>query len=149
MGDPGEWTRGGFTITTAPERIDREAVRRFLADAYWAAGRTGSVIDRSLDHSLTFGLFAGERQIGMARVVTDYATFAWLCDVYIETAHRGAGLAEWLVSVVVGHPDLQGLRRWILGTRDAHDLYARFGFQELPEPGRFMIRYGDEGQSPG
>jgi GNAT superfamily N-acetyltransferase len=135
-----DWQNGEYMITTDPGRIDRGAIRRFLADAYWAADRQPEVIERSLDNSLTFGLFHGGRQIGMARVVSDYATFAWLCDVFIEPAHRGSGLGKWLVSVVVGHPELQGLRRWLLGTRDAHDLYARFGFTELPDPKRFMMR---------
>lgn len=134
----GPWHRDGYTISTDPASIDREAVHRFLAEAYWASGRPTEVIDRSLDGSLTFGLFHDGRQVGMARVVTDRATFAWLCDVFIEPEHRGAGLGQWLVSVVLAHPALQGLR-WLLGTSYSHSLYARFGFTEL-EPGRFMIR---------
>jgi GNAT superfamily N-acetyltransferase len=135
-----EWTHGAYVISTDPERIDRAAVHRFLADAYWASDRPAEVIDRSLEHSLTFGLYTGGRQVGMARVISDQATFAWLCDVYIEPEHRGDGLGQWLVSVVMGHPDLQGLQRWMLGTSRSHSLYARFGFTELPDPGRFMIR---------
>ena len=135
-----EWQNGDYMITTDLSRIDRDAVGRFLAETYWAADRKPEVIDRSLDNSMTFGLFHDGRQVGMARVVSDYATFAWLCDVFIEPAHRGSGLGRWLVSVVVEHPELQGLRRWLLGTRDLHSLYAQFGFTELPEPKRFMIR---------
>ena len=135
-----EWREGDYTITTDPAQIDRAAVKRFLAASYWAPDRPAAVIERSLDHSLTFGLFHGGRQVGMARVVTDYATFAWLCDVFIDPDHRGAGNGRWLMSVVTGHPDLQGLRRWILGTRDAHGLYARYVFKELPDPRRFMVR---------
>ena len=135
-----DWTRGDYTITTDPDLVDRVAVRRFLADAYWADDRPGEVIDRSLEHSLTFALRHDDRQVGMARVVTDYATFAWLCDVYIEPEHRGDGLGQWLVSVVLAHPELQGLNRWMLGTSYSHSLYERLGFTELPEPGKFMIR---------
>jgi GNAT superfamily N-acetyltransferase len=137
-----DWIHGEYAISDDPERVDRDAVRRFLADSYWASERSGDVIDRSLDHSLTFSLFHGGQQVGMARAITDQATVAWLCDVYIEPAHRGGGLGEWLVSVVVDHPELQGLRRWLLATSYSHSLYARAGFTELPEPGRFMIRHG-------
>ena len=137
-----DWTDGDYTITTDPALVDRAAVRRFLADSYWAAQRPGEVIDRSLDHSLAFALLHGGRQVGLARVVTDYATFAWLCDVYIEPEHRGDGLGQWLVSVVLEHPELQGLQRWMLGTTHSHSLYARFGFTPLPDPGRMMIKRG-------
>ncbi len=135
-----DWTRDGYTITTDPHRIDHEAVYRFLADSYWAAERPTEVIDRSLDASLTFSLLHDDRQVGMARVVSDQATFAWLCDVYIDADHRGKGLGQWLVSVVIEHPDLRDIQRWMLGTTHSHSLYARFGFTPLPEPGRFMIR---------
>jgi GNAT superfamily N-acetyltransferase len=138
-----DWTRGEYTITTDSERVDRTAVRRFLADSYWAADRPGDVIDRSLENSLTFSLFHADRQVGMARVVSDFATFAWLCDVYIEPDHRGDGLGQWLVSVVMGDQRLQGLRRWLLGTNSSHSLYARFGFIALPEPDRIMIKQAD------
>ena len=135
-----EWRNGEYMITTDPARIDRQAVQQFLADSYWAADRQPEIIHRSLDNSLAFGLFHGGRQVGMARVVSDYATFAWLCDVYIEPAHRGSGLGKWLMSVVMDHPELKGLRRWLLATRDAHALYEQFGFTELPDPKRLMIR---------
>ena len=138
-----EWQDGEYTITTDPDRIDRAAVRRFLAASYWAPDRSADVIERSLANSVTFGLLHGGDQVGMARVVTDYATFAWLCDVFIEPAHRGSGRGKWLMAVVMGHPSLRGLRRWLLATRDAHGLYAQFGFTELPEPQRFMVRQGD------
>jgi GNAT superfamily N-acetyltransferase len=134
-----EAVRGPYTITTDPERIDRDAVHRFLADSYWASDRPADVIKRSFENSLAFALLHDDAQVGMARVVTDYATFAWLCDVYIEPAHRGDGLGQWLVSVVSAHPDLQGLRTWMLGTSYSHTLYARFGFKDVP-PDRFMIR---------
>lgn len=135
-----DWTHGAYTITTDVDRIDRAAVRRFLAASYWAPDRPADVIDRSLDHSLTFGLFHDGRQVGMARVVTDYATFAWVCDVFIEPAHRDLGLGRWLMSVVTGDASLRGLRTWLLSSRDAQGLYGEFGFKPLPDPTPFMIR---------
>jgi GNAT superfamily N-acetyltransferase len=134
------WRRGAYAISTDVARIDHEAVHRFLADSYWAADRPPEVIDRSLERSLTFGLFHDGVQVGMARVVSDFATFAWLCDVYIEPEHRGAGLGRWLIEVVSDHPDLRGVGRWLLATSYSHSLYAALGFTELPHPGRYMIR---------
>ena len=142
-----EWTRRGYTVTTDPARIDRAAVRRFLADAYWASDRPAEVIDRSLDHSLTFVLLHEGVQVGMARVVTDRATFAWLCDVYIEADHRGDGLGQWLMEVVLGHPELAGLKRWLLATSYSHSLYARVGFTPLPDASQFMIKVADPSAS--
>ena len=133
-----EAVRGAYTITTDPDRLDHETVRRFLADAYWASDRPAEVIERSLENSLVFALLHEGTQVGMARVVSDYATFAWLCDVYIDPGHRG-GLGQWLMEVVSAHPDLQGLRTWMLGTSYSHSLYARFGFRDVP-PDRFMYR---------
>lgn len=134
--------RGEFTISTAPPLQDLEAICGFLAQAYWANTRSRETIARSLQHSLVFGLFHGAKQIGLARVVTDYATFAWLCDVFIEEAYRGQGLGKWLMETVVSHPELQGLRRWILATRDAHGLYEKYGFVELKNPKRWMEKIG-------
>ena len=98
------------------------------------------MIDRSLERSLTFSLFHGDAQVGMARVVSDFATFAWLCDVYVDPAHRGDGLGAWLIEVVSSHPDLREVSRWLLATSYSQSLYARFGFTELPHPDRYMIR---------
>jgi GNAT superfamily N-acetyltransferase len=120
--------------------MDREAVSRFLAASYWAPDRPPDDIDRSLAHSVAFALLCDGRQVGMARVVTDYATFAWLCDVFIEPAHRGRGLGTWLISVVLEHPELAGVRTWLLASRDSRELYARFGFTGHPHPERIMIR---------
>ena len=130
-----------FTISTEKARLQLETIVAFLSRAYWAQGRTRAVIERSIEHSHCFGLYAGERQIGFARVVTDCATFAYLCDVFIDESYRGQGLGKWLMSVVMDHPDLQGLRRWILATRDAHGLYRQFGWAELKDPGRWMEVY--------
>lgn len=135
-----EQRRDGYTISTDPARLDLDAVAEALGDSYWAAGRPREVIARSLDGSLCFGLYQGEAQIGMARVVTDRATFAWLCDVYVLEAHRGRGLGKWLIGAVVAHPDLAGLRRFLLATRDAHGLYRQHGFETLGAPERWMER---------
>jgi GNAT superfamily N-acetyltransferase len=130
-----------YEISTSRERLDVARVHRFLStEAYWSPGVAREVVERSIENSLPFGVYvcgSGE-QIGFARVVTDYATFAWLADVYIESEHRGHGLGKRLVAEVLEHPDLQGLRRWMLGTADAHELYRRFGFDGLRDVRRFM-----------
>ena len=114
-------------------------IHDFLANrSYWATGRPLEVVRRALANSLCFGLCERQRQVGLARVVTDRATFAWLCDVFVLEAYRGRGLSKWLIECVMSYPVLQGLRRILLGTRDAHGLYERFGFQPLADPARFM-----------
>jgi len=133
-----ELHRDQFTISTDPARLDVDAIADMLSRAYWAKGRTREVIARYLQHSLTFGLYDGSRQIGLARVVTDYTTFAWLCDVFIHEEYRSQGLGKWLMQTVHSHPDLQGLRRWLLATRDAHGLYEQYGWKLLSNPGRWM-----------
>jgi len=135
-----EWRRDGYLISTDPSMLDIEAVHGFLQRSYWAADRPLETVRRSVEHSLNFGLYqAGDpRQVGFARVVTDFATFAWLCDVFIDEAHRGHGLGVWLMETVAGHPRLQGLRLWLLGTRDAHSLYEKAGFKPLGAPERWM-----------
>ena len=132
------WHDHGFEVSTDPARIDAGAVHRFLSTSYWAAGIPLEVVERSLRHSLCFGLHQGAVQIDLARVVTDRATFAYLCDVYVLEAWRGRGLGRWLVRCVWSHPDLQGLRRRSLVTRDAHPLYAPSGFTALAHPDRHM-----------
>jgi GNAT superfamily N-acetyltransferase len=138
---PYELHRGEFTISTEKARLQLDAIVAFLSQAYWSQGRTREVIERSIEHSLCFGLYAGDRQVGFARVVTDHATFAYLCDVFIDETYRGHGLGKWLMAAVMNHPDLQGLRRWTLATRDAHGLYKQFGWTELKNPGRWMELY--------
>lgn len=133
-----EVQRDSFTISTDPARLDIDAIADMLTRAYWAKGRTRDVITRYIQHSLTFGMYDGDRQIGLARVVTDYTTFAWLCDVFIHEDYRGHGLGKWLMETIHAHPDLQGLRRWILATRDAHGLYKEFGWTPLANPERWM-----------
>jgi GNAT superfamily N-acetyltransferase len=129
-----------YEISTSRDRLDVERVHRFLStEAYWSPGVAREVVERSIANSLPFGVYTADgEQVGFARVVTDYATFAWLADVYIEEAHRGHGLGKRLVTEVLEHPDLQGLRRWMLGTADAHELYRRFGFDGLRDVRRFM-----------
>jgi len=134
-----EWSRGALSISTEPSRIDRTLVHEFLRGrSYWAAGIPREVVDRSIDGALCFGVYEGGAQVGFARVITDRATFAYLADVFVLEPHRGRGIATWLMEVIVGHPDLQGLRRWILMTRDAHGLYERFGFRPMADPSRCM-----------
>jgi GNAT superfamily N-acetyltransferase len=130
---------GAFLISTDPALLDVPLIHDFMANrSYWAFGRPLEVVRRSLANSLCFGLYEGERQVGFARVVTDRATFAWLCDVFVLEEYRGRGLSKWLIGCLVNHPDLQGLRRVLLGTRDAHGLYERYGFKSLADPSRFM-----------
>ena len=135
---PNEWSRDGFTISTDFSRLDRPAMREFLAASYWSPGIPQDVLDRALEGSLCFGLYEGERQIGFARAITDRATFAYVADVYVLEGYRGRGLALWLMQIVMEHPELQGLRRWMLLTRDAHALYRKVGFADAARPERIM-----------
>ena len=128
-------------ISTDRERLDIGVIHGFLsASSYWAKGRPVEVVRRSIDNSLPFGLYQGGQQIGFARVVTDYATFAWLADVFVLDEFRGKGVGKWLIEVIISHPQLQGFRRWVLATKDAHDLYRPFGFIDLKHPERWMER---------
>ncbi len=136
-----EWRRRAYLLTTDKARLDLEMVHSFLKTSYWAAGISADVVNRSVKNSLAFGLFEGDEQVGFARVVTDYATFAYLADVFVLEPHRGQGLGKWMMEVVFSHPELQGLRRWILATRDAHELYRKYGFTELEEPSIFMEKF--------
>jgi len=135
---PFEKSRGQYRLSTDRERIDVAAAHAFLTRSYWAAGISVELVERSIANSLCFALFDGERQVGFARVVSDRATFAYLCDVYVLEEYRGRGLGRWLVEEVRAHPDLQGLRRIVLVTKDAHSLYASLGFQTLANPAGFM-----------
>lgn len=136
-----EWQRGEYTISTDNNRLDIGIIHDFIAkQSYWAQGRPIETVQRALDNSLNFGLYKNDQQIGFARVVTDYATFAWIADVFVLPEHRGQGLSKWLMEVILSHPELQGFRRWVLATKDAHSLYARFGFIALHRPERWMER---------
>jgi GNAT superfamily N-acetyltransferase len=135
-----QWTRGGYVISTDPARLDLDVIHGFLSfRSYWAAGRSRDRVARSIAGSLPFGLHDPNGQVGFARVVTDHVVIAYLADVFVLDAHRGKGLGKWLVATVVSAPELGSIRRWILGTRDAHGLYRRFGFEE-PHPGVLMER---------
>jgi GNAT superfamily N-acetyltransferase len=133
-------TGGAYEISTDIERLDRALIHRFLHDdSYWARGIPREVMDRAIDNSLCFGLYDdGGRQVGFARAVTDRAAIAYLADVFVLEEHRGSGLGKRLIEAVMAHPDLQGLRRFFLGTADAHALYERYGFRPPAEPGRMM-----------
>jgi GNAT superfamily N-acetyltransferase len=128
-----------FTISTDPSKLDITLIHRFLSqESYWAKNVPREVVERSIEHSLPFGVFDGERQIGFARVITDYAVYAYVADVFVVPEYRGRGAAKELMQAIRSHPELQGLRRWHLVTRDAGGLYRQFGFRELSTPERHM-----------
>jgi GNAT superfamily N-acetyltransferase len=127
-----------YEISTERDRLDLDLIHDFLRTSYWAPGIPRSVVEKSIEHSLCFGAFSDGRQVGFARVVTDYATFAYVADVFVVPEHRGRGVSKLMLRAILDHPELQGLRRFLLGTLDAHGLYAQFGFEPLPDPERFM-----------
>jgi GNAT superfamily N-acetyltransferase len=126
--------RGDYEISSDPARLDVDAIHAFLTTSYWCPGIPKDVIARAITGSLCFGLYHSDAQVGFARVVTDEATYAYLCDVYVLEEHRGHGLGKWMMQAVMAHPSLQGLRRFTLVTRDAHKLYEGFGFKPLAKP---------------
>jgi GNAT superfamily N-acetyltransferase len=132
------FTETALTISTDPSRLDLDVIHGFLATSYWAAGIPRQTVERAVRHSLCFGAFAGDRQVGFARVISDYATYAYICDVFVVPTHRGRGVGKQLMAAIMAHPDLQGLRRWTLFTRDAHGLYRQYGFGEPRHPKRLM-----------
>ena len=140
MHSDGAWTstRGAYSISTDPGLLDRPLIHAFLSRSYWAGGIPRETVDRSIENALCFGVYEGASQVGFARVITDRATFAYLADVFVLESHRGRGLAVWLMEAIRSHPDLQGLRRWILMTRDAHGLYEKSGFRTIEDPRRCM-----------
>ena len=127
-----------FTISTDPSRLDVDAIADMLTRAYWALGRPRERTERAIANSLVFGVYDGDKQIGIARIVSDYAIFAYLCDVFIHEDYRARGLGKWLMETVRSHPDLQDLRRWVLATHDAHELYKQYGFTPLENPNNWM-----------
>ena len=133
--------REGFAITTETSFFNVEFIHSFLSKSYWAEDIPIEVVQKSIDNSLCFGVFHSGRQIGFARAITDKTTFAYLADVFIDEAYRGQGLSKWLMEEIMAHEDLQGLRRFMLATRDANGLYAQFGFSELTFPERWMQIY--------
>jgi GNAT superfamily N-acetyltransferase len=137
----------GYEISTDRARLDIDLIHRFLSEeSYWAKGRERAITERAIENSIPFGVYLDGRQVGFARAVTDRATFAWLADVFVLPEHRGHGLGKRLVEAVLGHPELAGMKRWLLGTLDAHDLYRRYGFEDVGDPGgRFMARESNTG----
>jgi GNAT superfamily N-acetyltransferase len=135
-----EYTRDGFQISTDPARLNVDVIHNFLAnEAYWSPGVSREKVARQMKHSLCFGVYAGDQQAGFARVISDFTTFAYLADVFILRPFRGQGLSKWLVQTILAHPELQGLRRFTLNTRDAHGLYRQFGFNNDPHPENYLL----------
>lgn len=133
--------RGRFALIADAARMDVDAVHRYLAEeSYWAKGIPREIVARAIEHSLCFGVFEDAQQVAFARVITDRATYAYLCDVYVLDGYRGAGLATWMLETIDAHPDVQGLRRWGLVTRDAHPLYLKHGWVRPPNPDGYLER---------
>ena len=135
-----EFHRDQFTISTDPSRLDMNAVYDFLSRSYWAKTRPRERTDAAFANSLVFGLYDGDRQIGMGRVITDFSIVAYLGDVFIHEDYRAQGLGKWLVQSILEHPDLKHVRRWLLATDDAHGLYQQFGFEKLSDVEKWMQR---------
>jgi GNAT superfamily N-acetyltransferase len=133
-----DWQQGEYTITTDKSRIDINAVHHFLTNAYLAAGIPKETVERSISGALCFSILHGDKQVGFARIITDEATFAYLADVFVLEEFRGKGLSKWLMQTIINYPTLQGLRRFMLATRDAHSLYAQYGFTPLNNVDRWM-----------
>jgi len=133
-----------YTLSDDPARVDLDLVHGYLAQTYWSPGIPRETVARAISNSLCFGAYLGANQVGFARLVTDRATFAYLADVFVLESHRGKGLSRALMELVMSHPEVQGLRRWLLATRDAHGLYRKFGFVDLANPGVFLTRHDPE-----
>ncbi len=134
-----EWQHEEFVISTDPGRLQLDVIHKYLSeDSYWAQGRARETTERAIENSLSFGVYSGEKQVGFARIITDKATFAWIADVFILPEHQKKGLSKRLMEAILSHPELQNLRRWVLATKDAHGLYAQYGFTPLKFPERWM-----------
>ncbi len=138
---PYERRDGGFLLSTDRSLLDLQVIHSFLTGSYWARGISAELVQKSISHSLCFGMYDHGAQVGFSRVISDYATYAYLADVFVLPSHRGRGLSKWMMECMMAHPALQGLRRWTLLTRDAHGLYARFGFVPLKNSERYMERH--------
>lgn len=138
-----EYQRGDYTVSTDQSRLNLPLIHQFLStQTEWGRNRTLEVVTRAAENSLNFGVFQGAEQVGYARVVTDYATFAWICDVFILNDHRAKGLGKWLVACITNHPQLKLLRRLLLSTRNAHGLYRTYGgFSTLSHTERWMEKF--------
>jgi GNAT superfamily N-acetyltransferase len=135
-----EFFKDSYCISTDPSRLDVETIHSFLSKSYWAEGIPVEVIEKSIEHSICYGVYQGEEQVGFARVITDYSTFGYIADVFVLERHRGKGLSKWLMECILIHPELQRLRRWMLVTRDAQGLYRQYGFKEVDEGSGVMER---------
>jgi len=134
-----ETIKGDFIISTDKTKLDVVLIHRYLCtESYWAKNIPMQIVEKSIEGSLCFGIYHNTKQVGFARVITDQATFGYLADVFVIEEYRGRGLSKWLMEVIMNHPGLQGLRRWLLATKDAHGLYAQFGFTPLDKPERIM-----------
>lgn len=132
-------TKGDYVITTDKAKLNIEFIHHFLStEAYWSKNIPLATVQRAIAHSLNFGVFHHDSQVGYARIISDFATVCYLGDVFIIPEHRGKGLSKWMMEQVMAHPDLRGLRRWILLTRDAHELYRQFGWESIAHPDRWM-----------
>jgi GNAT superfamily N-acetyltransferase len=141
---PFEARRSEFLLSTDPARLDLDAIHGFLTASYWAKGIPRETVARSIENSLCFGVYANGQQVAFARIVSDFATYAYLGDVFVLETYRGCGLGKWMMECIRRHPRLQGLRRWTLLTRDAHGLYQQFGFTPLAKPDRYMELHDPE-----
>jgi GNAT superfamily N-acetyltransferase len=135
-----DFYRDNYSISTRKDKLDIPFIHQFLTRSYWAENIPLETVQKSVDGSMCFGVYEGNRQVGFARVITDHATFGYLADVFIDESHRGLGLSKWLIEIILDHPQLQGFRTWQLATKDAHGLYARFGFKMPDNPERIMRR---------
>jgi GNAT superfamily N-acetyltransferase len=144
-----EVKKDGYVISDEKSLLNMNFIHNFLAnESYWAKNIPLEIVEKSVKNSLCFGIYNKGEQIGFARLITDKATFAYLADVFIIPAYRGKGLSKWLIQTIHAHPQLQTLRRWMLATRDAHELYKKFGWTNLPEPERYMHKVNANGYQP-
>ena len=134
------YLKGNYKISTDKSKLDIAVIHGFLSTSYWAEEIPVEIVQKAIENSLCFGVYDGSKQIGFARVITDYATFGYLADVFIVESARGKGLSKWLMECILMYPQLQGLRNFCLMTQDAHTLYARYGFKNIPKPENFMAK---------
>lgn len=138
--EPVNFTNDSYSISTDPVKLDLDVIHGYLARSYWAEEIPKAIVEKSISNSLCFGVYKGEVQVGFARVITDYATFGYLADVFILEEERGKGLSKWLMECILKHPQLTGLRNFCLMTQDAHSLYERYGFKNIAKPENFMAK---------
>ena len=139
-----ELRRENFLLSTDPERLDLAVIHAFLSGSYWAKGIPRELVARSIQNSLCFGVYSDGQQVGFARVISDFATYAYVADVFVLAPFRGQGLGKWIMESILAHPRLEQLRRWNLVTKDAHGLYEQFGFRAPKRPENYMERYDED-----